>query len=78
MKAKVIVLLVFLVLFAIIIIQNNENVPFTIFFWSFEIPKVILVPSLFVLGFLFGLVIALSGRRPKERQAEPAPPKPAQ
>jgi len=70
MKTKLILLLIFLVLFAVIIIQNNESVPFRVFFWSFDLPKVILVPALFVLGLLFGLTAFLAGRGKKK----PAPP----
>jgi len=69
MKTKVILLLVFLTLFAVIIIQNNQNIPFRVFLWSFDLPKVILVPLLFVLGFLFGFAVALAGSR--SRKAKP-------
>jgi uncharacterized integral membrane protein len=70
MKTKIILLLVFLALFAVIIVQNNQNIPFRVFFWSFDLPKVILVPLLFVLGFLFGFAVALAGS--KSKKAKPA------
>lgn len=70
MKTKLILLLVFLVLFAVIIIQNNDSVPFRVLFWSFILPKVILVPAVFVLGLLFGLTAFLAGRRTRK----PSPP----
>lgn len=73
MKTKILILLVFLVLFAVIIIQNNQSVPFKTFFWSFDLPKVILVPLLFFLGFLFGLVVGLSGRKRKPKKAAEPP-----
>ncbi len=77
MRTKVILFLVFLILFAIIIVQNNQDIPFKIFFWNMIVPKVILVPLLFALGFLFGLAVCLSSRRKKPRKSEPAPPAPA-
>lgn len=74
MKTKLLLLLIFLVLFAVIIIQNNESVPFRVFFWSFDLPKIILVPALFVLGFLFGLTAALVGRGKKKAAPPPKNP----
>jgi uncharacterized integral membrane protein len=72
MKTKVILLLIFLVLFAIIIIQNNQQVLLRAYFWSFTMPVVILVPVVFVLGFLFGLAVCLSARKKKSKKPEPA------
>jgi len=69
MKTKVILLLVFLTLFAVIIIQNNQNIPFRVFLWSFDLPKVILVPLLVGLGFLFAFSVAMAGSR--SRKAKP-------
>lgn len=71
MKTKVILLLAFLFLFTVIIVQNNQNIPFRIFFWSFDVPKVILIPLLFALGFLFGFSVALAGRKPRMNKAAP-------
>jgi uncharacterized integral membrane protein len=76
MKTKLILILIFLVLFAVITIQNNESVPFRVFFWSFDLPKVILVPALFVLGLLFGLTAALVGRGKKKPAPAPPPKNP--
>ncbi len=73
MKTKVILVLVFLALFAVIIIQNNQDIPFKIYFWNLIVPKVILVPLLFVMGFLVGLAAGLSGRRKKPGKPEPVP-----
>jgi uncharacterized integral membrane protein len=79
MRTKVILFLVFLVLFAVIIVQNNQNIPFRIFFWDLVVPKIILVPLLFFLGFLFGLAVGLSGGRKKPKSGGPAPgPAPVQ
>lgn len=74
MRTKAILLLIFLILFAIIIVQNNQGVTFRVYFWSFTMPVVILVPLLFFLGFLFGLAVCLSGRKPKPKKAQPVPP----
>ncbi len=71
MRTKVILLLIFLVLFAIIIVQNNQEVRFRVYFWSFTMPVVIVVPLLFFLGFLFGLAVCLSARKPKTKKTEP-------
>jgi len=72
MRTKVILLCVFLALFTVIIVQNNQNVPFRVFVWSFDVPKVILIPLLFALGFLFGFSVALAGRKPQTNKAAPA------
>jgi uncharacterized integral membrane protein len=73
MKGKVIFILTFLCLFTIIVVQNNQNIPFRILFWSFDVPKVILIPLLFVLGFLFGFSVAWAGRKPRTNKAAPTP-----
>ncbi|OGD24780.1 MAG: hypothetical protein A2Y56_02510 [Candidatus Aminicenantes bacterium RBG_13_63_10] len=72
MKTKIVLLLVFLGLLTVMIVQNNQNIPFRVFFWSFDIPKVILVPFVFALGFLIGFSVALAGR--KHKPEETAPP----
>ena len=71
MKTKIILILVFLGLLTVMIIQNNEDIPFQVFFWGFRIPKVILVPLVFALGFLFGFSVALAGRKRKSDHAAP-------
>jgi uncharacterized integral membrane protein len=72
MRTKVILILIFLILFAIVIIQNNQQVPFRLFFWHFFVPKVILIPVVFIIGFLFGLAVALAGQKPKKQAAPPS------
>jgi len=71
MKTKVILVLVFLGLMMVMIVQNNEDIPFRVFFWGFGIPKVILLPLVFALGFLFGFSVALAGRKHKPEKTAP-------
>ena len=52
--------LVFIVsaLVFIFVAQNWEVVPLRFLFWSFEVPRLVLVMMLLIFGFLFGLVYA--------------------
>jgi len=61
--------LVFIVsaLVFIFVVQNWEVVPLRFLFWSFEVPRLVLVMMLLIFGFLFGLVYATFSRS-KEQQ----------
>ncbi|MGB8952548.1 MAG: LapA family protein [Candidatus Aminicenantales bacterium] len=58
MKTKWIVILIFLVLLAILLIQNREIVTFRLFFWKIAMSQVILVPIAMFVGFVVGFLLA--------------------
>jgi uncharacterized integral membrane protein len=61
-------LLIVVALFLVLIIQNTESVSTRVFFWVVEMPRFILLGSMFVVG---GIIGYLAGRR--ERRASPVP-----
>lgn len=71
MKFKIIVVLVLIVLFGIILVQNTQVVTYRLFFWKASISQVILVPLAMFVGFIVGYVTAkLTGRRKRNRFVE--------
>lgn len=66
MKPKILIVIVLLVLLAIILFQNTQEVDFRIFFWRISMSRVILVPLAVLLGFLFGYFVGRAGKSGKE------------
>ena len=65
MKTKIIIVAVLLVLIAILLIQNTQEVIFRIYFWKISMSQMILVPLAVLVGFLFGYFAAKMGREKK-------------
>jgi uncharacterized integral membrane protein len=63
MKTKVLIVLVLLILLAIVLFQNTQEVVYRIFFWKIAMSQVILVPLAVIVGFLFGYFIAKGGMK---------------
>ena len=67
MKAKTIIVSIFLILLVVLLFQNREVVPFHVYFWKIVISKVILVPLAVIVGFILGFLLAkTSGRGQKK------------
>jgi uncharacterized integral membrane protein len=58
MKPKTIVLLVLIGLFLIVLIQNAQLVTLQLLFWKVDISQIVLVPSLVLIGFILGYIVA--------------------
>lgn len=58
MKAKTIVILVLIVLFVIILIQNTQVVTLHLFFWKVGMSQIILIPLTMVIGLVIGFIVA--------------------
>ena len=54
MKPKTIFIIVIILLFGIIIIQNTEVAGFQLYFWKVEMSRAILLPIIFVAGLIIG------------------------
>ena len=65
MKTKIIIVAVLLVLLAILLIQNTQEVIFRMFFWKISMSQMILVPLAVLVGFAFGYFVAKMGREKK-------------
>jgi len=56
MKLKSVLIIVLLILFGIIIIQNTEVAGFQILFWKVEMSRAILFPFIFITGLITGFL----------------------
>ena len=56
MNKKLIVILVLIGLALILIVQNTQSVSLNFFFWSLVMPLVVLVLTIFALGFIIGFL----------------------
>jgi uncharacterized integral membrane protein len=65
MKTKLLIVAVLLVLLAIVLIQNTQEITFRMFFWKISMSQMILVPLAVLVGFLFGYFIAKVGKEKK-------------
>jgi uncharacterized integral membrane protein len=65
MKTKLLIVAVLLVLLAILLIQNTQEVIFRMFFWKISMSQMILVPLAVLVGFFFGYFIAKLGGKHK-------------
>jgi uncharacterized integral membrane protein len=57
MKTKIILFMIIIVLFTIFVTQNNQIVTIYLFFWQYDISKIILLVMTGFIGMLLGLII---------------------
>jgi uncharacterized integral membrane protein len=65
MKTKILIVAVLLILMAIVLVQNTQEVVFRVYFWKISMSQMILVPLAVLVGFLFGYFVAKTGREKK-------------
>ena len=70
MNKKLIVILVLIGLALILIFQNTQSISLNFFFWSLVMPLVILVVTLFALGFVIGFLAAKLERHPRWKNSK--------
>ena len=63
MKPKVIVLLVFILLFLIVLIQNTEVITLRLFFWTISMSQIILIVFILLGGFAIGYMTSMLTRK---------------
>ncbi|MGE0174376.1 MAG: lipopolysaccharide assembly protein LapA domain-containing protein [Oligoflexales bacterium] len=65
---KKILMIVIATLLGILIIQNFETTPFSLFFWTFQAPRAVLLVICMVLGFALGYILAKfrKGKEPEQ------------
>jgi len=69
MRPKFIVLLVLIVLFLIILIQNTQVVTLRLFFWKVGMSQIILIPLTMAIGFVVGFVVSkVTGKQPTQKR----------
>jgi len=74
MKNKTVWILVLVVLFAILLIQNSKLTELRFYFWPMYAPLFILIFFIFLIGFLVGFLAAKSGHRKDKKELVPPPP----
>lgn len=68
MKAKTIIILILIILFAIILIQNTQVVTVQLFFWKLSMSRIILISLLMLVGFIIGFLVAKVGKKRLKQQ----------
>lgn len=58
MKPKTIIVLVLIVLFVIILVQNTQVIDVQIFFWKIAMSRIIMICFLLLMGFFIGYLVA--------------------
>ena len=58
MKIKIIILMVFIILFTIFVSQNTKVIPVDIYFWQFQMSTIVLICLVFLLGLMAGFIIS--------------------
>lgn len=69
-KFKIIVIAIVLLLVLVVILQNTESVNIAFLFWSFPLPRALLLFLTFVFGVIAGLLAAMrfEGKSEKKQQ----------
>jgi len=68
MQLKNIVVLIIVVSFLIVILQNTQIVTLRLFFWKISMSRIILLVLTLLIGFALGYAVAgISAGRPKEK-----------
>ncbi|MFQ6108787.1 MAG: LapA family protein [Candidatus Aminicenantales bacterium] len=63
MKAKTIIILILIILFAIILLQNTQVVTLQLFFWKLTMSRIIVILLFTLIGFVIGFLV---GRKSKK------------
>ena len=74
MKTKIILFMIIMVLFTIFVTQNADNVDIYVFFWKYNVSKIILIVMTGFIGVLLGLIldsIFRSSKKDKNKKTIP-------
>ena len=67
MNIKLIVIAFIIILILILAFQNRETVEYKLFFWSFAISRILLLPLLLAVGLISGYVLAnMTGKKSRK------------
>ena len=73
MSAKTVFIIVLIILFAILLIQNSGMAKLKFYLWNIYAPQFILVFLVFCLGFLTGFLSAKTGRKKEQKVPSQSP-----
>jgi len=67
MNAKIVIILVLIILFSVILIQNTEIVTFHLLFWKIGMSRIIMISFMLLVGFVIGFIVAKLSKHKTER-----------
>jgi uncharacterized integral membrane protein len=70
MRAKLIIVSILFLLFAILASQNTGSTELKFFFWSVWLPLIVMIVVVFILGSVIGMVFASIYERKKRKEEE--------
>ena len=68
MRVKLIIISVLFLLFAILASQNTVSTELKFFFWSVQVPLIVMIVVIFLLGLVIGMVFASMYERKKKKK----------
>lgn len=68
MRAKIIIIAILFLIFAIIATQNTITTEFEILFWSVKAPLIVMIVVIFLLGLVIGLIACSNYERKKKKE----------
>ncbi len=57
MNTKQVIIAIIVLLALILLLQNTQVVTINLFFWQISMSRIILIPLIFVLGFIVGFMV---------------------
>jgi uncharacterized integral membrane protein len=63
MKAKTIIILILIALFAVILIQNTQVIAVQLFFWKLSMSRIILISLFALIGLIVGFLLGKTGKK---------------
>jgi len=70
MRTKLIVISILFLLFAILAVQNTITTDLKIFFWNLQIPLIVLIVVVFIIGLVIGIITCSVYERKNKRELE--------
>ena len=68
MRAKLIIISILFLLFAILAAQNTITTELEIFFWHLSVPLIVLIVIIFIIGLVIGIIACSVYERRKKKE----------
>jgi len=70
MRTKLIVISILFLLFAILAVQNTITTDLKIFFWNLQVPLIVLIAVVFIIGLVIGIITCSVYERRKKGELD--------